>query len=55
MLKMLDINVVSVVEKRVTQDLEDRREAFERELAQLWEGMNARGTLRSGATVTTCF
>jgi len=48
---MLDTNVVSVVENRVTQDLEDRREAFERELVQLWEGMNARGTLRSGATV----
>jgi len=48
---MLDTNVISVVENRVTQDLEDRREAFEREVGQLWEQMNARGALRSGATV----
>ena len=47
---MLDPNIASVVENRVAQDLEDRREAFEREVGQLWEEMNAKGTLRSGAT-----
>jgi hypothetical protein len=47
---MLDQNIVSVVIDRVAQDLEDRREAFGREVGQLWEEMNAKGALRSGAT-----
>ncbi len=48
---MLDPNIVSVARSRVAQDLEDRREAFEREVGQLWEEMNAKGALRSGSTV----
>lgn len=48
---MIDSEVFSVVEKRVTQDLEDRHEAFAREVAQLWTRMNAGGMLHSGGTV----
>jgi hypothetical protein len=43
---VLDQNIISVAKKRVVQDLEDRRQAFDREKGQLWETLNARGALR---------
>lgn len=48
---MIDSEVLAVVEKRVTQDLEDRRNAFAHEVAQLWANMSTRGVLHSGMTV----
>jgi hypothetical protein len=48
---MIDAKTISVVEQRVTQDLEDRREVFAREVAQIKEKMNAMGSFYSGATV----
>lgn len=49
---MIDPDVLSVVEKRVAQDLEDRRDVFEREVAEIKEKMNALGAFYSSATVT---
>ena len=43
--------VLSVVEKRVVQDIEDRHKALSHELAQLWANMSARGVLQSSMTV----
>jgi len=49
--RMIDPDVLSVVEKRVAQDLEDRRGMFEREVAQIKERMAARNAFYSSATV----
>lgn len=49
---MIDPTVLSVVENRVTQDLEDRRRVFSHEVAQIWERMNVRGVLHSTMTAT---
>lgn len=46
---MLDATLVSIAEERASQDIEDRREAFSKEVAQLQSEMSARGLLRSGA------
>ena len=48
---MIDQEVLSVIENRVTQDLEDRRKAFAQEVSQLWGNLSFRGMLRSSATV----
>ena len=48
---MLDPSITSVVKNKVTHDVEDRRIAFKQEIEQLWEGLNARGQLRSGGTI----
>ena len=48
---MMNSEVLSVVEKRVVQDIEDRHKALSHELASLWENMSARGLLQSSITV----
>jgi hypothetical protein len=48
---MMDSKVLSAVKKRVAQDLEDRRNVFSREVAQIWESANAKGRLHSSTTV----
>jgi predicted methyltransferase MtxX (methanogen marker protein 4) len=48
---MMNPEVLSVVEKRVVQDIEDRHKALSHELAQLWANMSARGVLQSSMTV----
>jgi hypothetical protein len=48
---MIDQEVLSVIENRVNQDLEDRRNAFAQEVSQVWGNMSARGMLHSSMTV----
>lgn len=48
---MIDLDALTIVDKRVTQDLEDRREVFAREVSHIKEKMNAMGAFYSGATV----
>lgn len=48
--EMLDHSLLSVVEKRVALDFEDRRQAFAHEVAQIHEEMSAIGVLISGGT-----
>ena len=48
---MLSDNLISIINNRVTQELEDRRVLFEREVAGLKEGQVSVGSLYSGATV----
>jgi len=52
---MINSDVLSVVERRVVQDLEDRREAFFREVENLWGEMSLNGVLLSGMTVARTF
>jgi hypothetical protein len=47
---MLGPDVLSSVEQRVALDLEDRRQAFAKEVAQILGEMSERGVLVSGMT-----
>jgi HPt (histidine-containing phosphotransfer) domain-containing protein len=48
---MLSQNLLSIIEARVKQDLEDRRNLFSREVNQIKEKMNFKHSLYSGTTV----
>ena len=52
---MLSESIVSIIDNRVKQELEDRRIFFEREVARIKEGMVSTGSLYSGATVRLIF
>ena len=48
---MLSKDLLNIIEARIKQDLEDRRNLFRREIAQIKEDMVAKNSLYSGATV----
>jgi hypothetical protein len=47
---MFDVDLVSAVRKKAALDLDDRKEAFAREVANIRERMNINGALRSSMT-----
>lgn len=48
---MLNQDLLEIIENRVKQDIEDRRNLFDHEIAQINENMAAKNSLFSGATV----
>lgn len=49
---MIPQDIITVVERRIKQDFEDRSETFGKEISNIWEKLSSRGLLSSGMTVT---
>jgi hypothetical protein len=49
---MISPDVLSVVERRAVESLDDRRAAFAYEINQLWGKQSANGVLQSGSTIS---